>query len=656
MANKQPSGNYAIIPLKFEEHKLPIFKEEKRLEYILFGENNDYPNYLIELAGRSSTHNALLTGKAQYIRGEGFAPVPGLESFMANNGTSINEVLYRSALDLEMFNGFALQIDFGVVGGKVARVTHLDFSYCRKDKAEENILYCDWTDSIAVKRGEWQVLPIWGATNNQPKRGSYVVYYCGYRPNFRYYPIPEYVGAVPAIETDVEINNYHLNNIKNGFTAGTLINFNNGVPPDEKKKEVERKLKAKFSGTDRAGGIIINFSDSPDKKPDILPLQPNDLDKQFEQLRKDTVQEIFIGHKITSPVIFGISTPGALGQRNEMLDAFEIFQRTYISNRQAILERVFSVIAGINGGSPSLKILPFKLFADNAPVQPQQPTKMSVELNPEQIKCLTVLGKQPLLDDTQLAVLIGVEIERIKNVVSSLVQNGMMTVTLTPGGDLLRLLTDVGRAQVDLYKGTFSMKMDDARLFEVFESFAKSSDTFSILRHKFYELTKEDVKALEVIKDNPGASGRDIAKALNISEAEANDILTNLVDKGILNENVINDTTTEHEITKEGKTAIRESDLPIKTIHTYYAYDKSPEATGGVLLPTSREFCKKMVALTDTSKSNFKLFDREGIDKLSDLLGYDVWAERGGWWTRKGTDQATPYCRHIWKSVRVVKK
>lgn len=684
MANKT-NGNYAISVFKFEEHKLPAFEEKKGTDYISYGKDNNYPYYLLELTGRSSTHNALLTGKAQYVTGEGFEPIAGMERFMANKGDDMNKVLAKAVLDREIFNGFSLQIDFGVVGGKIVRVSHIDFSNCRLDKSELNVLYCDWSDRNVVKNKEWKVLSIWGAEPNQPKRGSYVIYYAGYRPNMKHYPLPDYVGAIPAIETDVEIANYHLNNIKNGFTAGTMINFNNGVPPDEKKNEVERKIKGKFQGTDRAGGVVINFSDSPDKKPDILTLSPNDLDKQFEQLRKDTVQEIFVGHKVTSPVLFGVATPGALGQRNEMLDAYELFTNTYVAHAQGIFEQVFTDIAAINGYTAKLKIKRMKpvqvqlseatltkIMTDDElrasiglgprpqaaqPAVPQQPVQMSAQLQPQHVKILHLLDNQPLLDDAQIAIIMGIAIEQEKPIISDLVQSGMLDSTMTPGGDQVRLLTEIGKAQVKLYPVAFSKEeLNDEKVFALFESFAIPSSRFFLMKSKFYALDKLDIAVLEVLKGNKGATDADIAKALKIDEADATKIVSNLVDEGIIKQDVINDTTVERTITPEGKAAITESDIPVRTIETYYAYDKNPEVSGRTIIPTTREFCKKMVELTDTSKIEFKLFDRKSIDKLSALLGYDVWAMRGGWYTRKGTDEATPYCRHIWKQTRVIKK
>jgi len=111
-------GEYKISHIAFENHKVPEFKEVRGRDIILFGDNNLYPQYLIELVNRSSKHNAIITGKAAFITGQGFevSDDPALQSFVNNtNGENLNKVLYKAAWDLELFGGFALQIDFGIL-------------------------------------------------------------------------------------------------------------------------------------------------------------------------------------------------------------------------------------------------------------------------------------------------------------------------------------------------------------------------------------------------------------------------------------------------------------------------------------------------------------------------------------------------------------
>ena len=346
-----------LLVIKLDNAKMPEFKEVKNKDYILYGDNNLYPDYLLELFTRCSKHNAIVTGKAQMIKGRGWDVNDQLLTFInkPNAYENLNDILYKSAIDLELFGGFALQITWSIASGKIAIISHLDFSKLRVTK-DGDYLYCDdWTDYKKV-RNETKRYP---AYNTKNPTGTQILYYMQYRPSLKYYPIPDYVGSVSAIETDIEINNFHLNNIRQGFSGGTLINFNSGAnPPVELQREISKRIKEKYQGTDRAGAVIVTFSDGKDKEPSVMSLSPSELDKQFAQLKESTTQEIFVGAKVTSPTLFGIATAGALGQRNEMKDAFEMFQNNYIAHRQFIFEQVFNDLAAVNGYPKELKIIP----------------------------------------------------------------------------------------------------------------------------------------------------------------------------------------------------------------------------------------------------------------------------------------------------------
>lgn len=742
-------GEYKISHIAFENHKVPEFKEVRGKDIILFGDNNLYPQYLIELVNRSSKHNAIITGKAAFITGQGFetSEDSALQSFINNtNGDNLNKVLYKAAWDLELFGGFALQIDFGILGNKIALISHIDISKLRKVKDESIILYSDnWA---LGSRAEKITYKVWDATAK--REGTYIYYFKQYRTGIETYPIPEYIGSIAAIETDVEINNFHLNNIKQGFAAGMMVNFNNGVPNNpEKQREIERKLKAKFQGTDNAGGVVINFSDSPEKKPDILPLQPSDLDKQFEQLRKDTNQEIFTGHKITSPQLFGVDGESAFS-RNVINDAQEAFQVNYITPKQKLLEECFNYLAKINGivtelvivknkslgiafseqtvvsvmtkeeirehlGLPPLAVNVVEQSPDQA--QPQgmvndhlkgltgrqtqnlmrivrnydrgkitkdqallmiksgfglsdeealtflgetNDQQFSIDLSAEQTKILQLLDKAPMLDDKQLSVLLNIQIEFIKPLILRLKELGLIE-EVNIAGEHRRLLSEAGEKYAELYSGDFTSEvMDDKRKLDIFMSFGEEFTKDNC--YKFaseFELTQLDKSILASIKGNKRLDISAISRSSKVSESDINDRLIALKDEGIINIKEIKSygiTELEYKITDKGNSIFKDSEPKVKMIEVFYKYGKNPTVKGPAVIDTTREFCREMINATNTDNNKFKLFSRTDINKLSNVLGYNVWEQRGGYYHNPNNNTTTPYCRHIWQPVKIVKK
>lgn len=347
------------------QHKVPIFAENRSEAWISYGIDNDYPNYLLSLYRRSAKHNAIINGKVGYIIGKGWtaeSETPQTAAFIdsptfPNAYDSLNDLTQKLALDLEIYNGYAVEVTWAR-GGTIASMKHVDFHRIRSDKDEKMFFVHDWYDEKGVRqfpqKNQIETIPAFDPNN---RIGKQLFYYRCYTPGVKVYPLPEYLGGTAYIELDVEIANFHINNIKNNFWGSYLINFPNGVPTPEESDAIERQFKNKFGGTDNAGRFLINFSDSPETKPDLTALTPSDLDKQFDILNKTVQQEIFVAHRVTSPMLFGVKQEGQLGGRQELVESYEIFKATYVEDRVLKIERGINYLASFNGVS-GLKLQP----------------------------------------------------------------------------------------------------------------------------------------------------------------------------------------------------------------------------------------------------------------------------------------------------------
>jgi DNA-binding MarR family transcriptional regulator len=322
--------------INFHDNVLPVFKENKAKGYVTFGADNLYPDFLIELFNKSPKHNAIVSSKASYVAGVGTkvigqntVDIAKAEAKIQNINAyeSLDQVKAKICYDLELFNGFALEVIWNKAKTAIAEIYHLPFNNIRKG-LEGDYVYCtDWTDRKAEQ--------IHYQPFNATTRESKSLYYCQfYRPGQGEYPLPDYIGALKYIEVDTEISNYYLNSIKNGFTAQTHIQLFKGIPTPEEARATARRFKENYQGTDNAGGLIIQYNDPQEKESVISNLQPSDFDKQFDLLNKTVQQEIFVAHKVNSPMLFGVRVEGQLGGRSEMIEAYEMFQQSYIEPRQ----------------------------------------------------------------------------------------------------------------------------------------------------------------------------------------------------------------------------------------------------------------------------------------------------------------------------------
>jgi len=593
-----------VLYIKFENHKVPEFKEVKNKEYIYFGEDNNYPDYLIELYLRCAKHNAIINGKTNYIYGGGLVTDDKTstvsqkaitQKFINKLKPFINDMIK----DFELFNSIAIEIIYDKLGKEIADFAYMPISKIRTNADESLYFYSnDWKQSKQTeeKTGFKELEPF--DYENKVKGSQLFVFKLKSPKNGvdkNVYGIPNYIGATSAIETDIEISNFHLNNIKSGFSMGQIISFNNGVPPtEEAKKQIERQIKQKATGTDKAGGLVITFNASQDNAPTIQSFSPNDLDKQFIEIGKRVDQEIFTSHNIVSPVLFGVATEGALGQRNEMLDAYELFQSTYISIRQAILEDIinqFSSFFGIANYIYFKKSTPIKSLLPDSIIQ-----KVYDAYPVEQI--IDMMGL-PQIDNSYKTAM-SVEKKKCEH----------------------QWFDKIGIKASDctiLYERDYEGQSDE----DCIETFKKE---------KFAEELLTNEKAIiDLLGKDVLTPSDSIAKVLKISTAEVNEIITSLVERGYL--------SSGSEPTKKGEKASEDSKTDNIEVKYRYGWRAGFDATDK---KNSREFCVDML-------NKDKLYSRSEIETLNNEQGLDVWESRGGWWNKGGV--SVPFCRHIFKQV-----
>lgn len=336
-----------ITILNFADSKIPEFKEVRNKDFILYGINNDYAEYLTYLYNKSAKHNAIINGKCNYILGGGFQKKqPGPNTFATVNrtGETLNEIMQKTVKDIEIYGGMRWIIIWDIIG-RSFEIFHDDFYKFRKCKDGDGFFYKNnWKDN------KEKALHYPDFDPKNPK-GAQVFEYNEYRPGCNIYPLPGYVGTCNYIETDIEISKYNLSCIRNGMMPSKMIQvFTGGTElTDEKKGELEKKWGKKFAGSENGGRFIMVWSPTKEKGVEITDLSATESDKLFDQLNQTCQQEIFTGHQVVSPMLFGIKTEGQLGGTNELRVAYEIFINTYAKPKQYNLEKIvnyFGTLAG----------------------------------------------------------------------------------------------------------------------------------------------------------------------------------------------------------------------------------------------------------------------------------------------------------------------
>jgi hypothetical protein len=312
----------------FNAAQVPQYQEVvKNKPWVFYGTDNMFPNHLMALYQSSSINRACLNAIMYGVKGKDIKVVEGDEGsiVMANRSETLYEVFEKCAMDRVIFGGYALNIVKNQEGG-IAEIYHMDFSRLRAGKEDEfstikTYYYSvDWVNTTKYKPLE---LP---AFSMLPDSGpSQVMYFKTYSPGMSYYPAPDYLAGVTTIQLDIEIKNFHLNNMQNSMMPSVAVTFTNGVPSEEERDIIYRQLDAKYSSTNNAGKWFLFFSETPETAPIITPIQNNASDGWYNAIAPQVEQTILTSHRITNAMILGIKESGTLGGREELLDSYNLF-------------------------------------------------------------------------------------------------------------------------------------------------------------------------------------------------------------------------------------------------------------------------------------------------------------------------------------------
>jgi hypothetical protein len=346
--------NMSIKLIQLASYTTPAVIEQKNKEWVEYGEDNNYYQYLIDLYYGSPTNNSAIKGISDMIYGEGLEVVKAdrhLAGYLDLKKVFSDDTLRNCAMDLKMLGQYAIHLVKSKDRKKYVKATHWPIQTLRPERCDEDgqirgyYFAPDWSK---LKRGQ------------KPKRfdafgfdesGTECILVCKPYSTGNYYFSPvDYQGGTQYANLEIEIANYHINNIMNGLAPSMLINFNNGQPPAEVKDMIEAQIQTKFSGSSNAGKFILSFNDNVESKADITPVQLSDAHNQYQFLSTESSTKIMVAHRITSPMLLGIKDNSGFGNNAEELKTAAIFfDNTVIRPFQRLLLNGVQKVMNYNG-------------------------------------------------------------------------------------------------------------------------------------------------------------------------------------------------------------------------------------------------------------------------------------------------------------------
>lgn len=410
-------SNIRIVNLA--SHTTPAVVEDNRKEWVAYGEDNNYFQYLIDRYNGSATNNAIINGMTELIYGKGLYATDASrkpDEYAMMKSLFSRQCMRKVTFDLKAMGQAAMQVIYNKDKTKIVQVEHMPIETLRMEKMNEDGEVCgyyyskDWT-KIRKKGYEPVRIPAFG--HGEKSEGLEIYCIKPYRSGFYYYSPVDYQGGLPYAELEEEVANYHINNIKNGLSPSMLINFNNGVPTEEERELIERRIIQKFSGSSNSGKFILAFNDNKEMAASIEPVQLSDASEQYQFLADESMRKLMVAHRVTSPMLMGIKDNTGLGNNaDELKTASLLFHNTVVRPIQEMILDAIDDILAINGASLNVyfkTLQPLELQADIPEETKEELSKVELgddsrpflddELAHEMLDALADLGEEEPLEE-----------------------------------------------------------------------------------------------------------------------------------------------------------------------------------------------------------------------------------------------------------------
>ena len=304
-----------ISVLNLSAYTSPTIQENKKNNYVEYGSENNYFQYLIDRYLYSATNGAIITGVSNMIYGKG---LDALDSNRKPNEYAQFKSIVKDSdlkkviLERKLLGMAAMQVV--KEKGVIKQVLHFPMHTLRAEKCNDKGQIENWYyhNNWAEKKPSEVIkkIPAFGFGNGNEVE-LYVIK--PYVSGFDYYSPIDYSGSLPYALLEETIADYQINDCQNGFSGTKVINFNNGIPSEEMRDKMKSDVLRKLTGA-RGEKVIVAFNQNAESKTTVEDLPLNDAPQHYEYLSKECFDKLIVGHRVTSPMLLGIRTgDGGLG-------------------------------------------------------------------------------------------------------------------------------------------------------------------------------------------------------------------------------------------------------------------------------------------------------------------------------------------------------
>jgi hypothetical protein len=345
-------NNNNLHVLNLSAYEAPEVVENNKNNYVTYGTNNDYYDFLIERYKNSATNNAIINNISKFVFGKGLNATDA--SKKPNEYAQLitlldKDELKKVILDFKMLGQAAFQVHYSKDRKKIAKVYHMPIQLIAPEKCNEkngNIegyYYSDnWKDT---KKFPPKRISAFGSSKDEVE----ILCFKNYTVGMKYFGCVDYVGALSYCTLEEEISDYLINEVQNGFSGTKVVNFNNGIPTEEQQNIISNKVMSKITGS-HGQKVIVAFNSDETSKTTIDDIQLNDAPDHYTYLSEECLRKIMLGHNVTSPLLFGIANAnGFSSNADELRNSSILFENLNIKPMQGVIIDAIEKILAYNG-------------------------------------------------------------------------------------------------------------------------------------------------------------------------------------------------------------------------------------------------------------------------------------------------------------------
>lgn len=360
-----------------------IAQENALEDTIIYGDDDALPLRIAQAVEQSPAASSCIETVAQFIKGSQFSDVELMDLPVDGSGTTLWDLHCALSESLALFWGFAVNFKFDK-SGKITNTFQMPFESCRfKKPGEESpyikfIKYNPYFGTSEYKDDFTKEYPVFDAkeVNNQisgkkpteiKEWAGQVYYYGKTSPTSKFYPKPKYWSAKEAIYSDHKLEEFHNEELDNGFFQSVLLNVigdpnkmsNNPrtmreevqsdgttiklVPTKTVGEEFNDMMQNSFSGAKKAGTAMVLWSLNSNDAVKVSSFPVGITGDRIIATQNSVTKTITIATRVPS-ILANISEGVSLGSDgNEMQKAIELMQSRTAEWRR-VLENFYNKI------------------------------------------------------------------------------------------------------------------------------------------------------------------------------------------------------------------------------------------------------------------------------------------------------------------------